>query len=160
MPLDLTLIPEDVIQIIFEYDGRWRKEAGKWISRIGVLDHRYELLTDLLQLQQFFGYNYQYRTQQRNMTWRIGYIIPLPMNIVPLPTCHTYNCKVKNKNRNKHRNNRNDRRYLHLTNIMECDETYKNIFNVVRRTFVSSRNRYIDSSDTDSDTDSEFIDFE
>ena len=60
----MSNLPEDVIQIIFEYLGNWKKRNGKWMSLIHNDDTRIKILDDYIKLKEknknYFMYNNEY----------------------------------------------------------------------------------------------------
>jgi hypothetical protein len=54
-------LSDDILKIIFEYDGRWRKKNGCWISVIHAFDKRYILLHNMIIRQKNHKYS-EYNT--------------------------------------------------------------------------------------------------
>lgn len=136
MSFNTMNIPDDVLQNILEYDGRWRKDNEKWISIFHMSDSRYWLLDNMIRWSQFNEYVYP-DSGRRSYHYadRIGYIFPIT------------NENVQNHDR---------QRFLHINKIIVYDKNidsekqtmnYKSKFNIMR-IFTSSLSCHLDSSDS------------
>jgi hypothetical protein len=163
-------MPEEIVEIVFEFDGRWRKENGKWISIFHMSDERYWMLDNMIRWSKFNSYSYIGRRRRcYEHADRIGFIFPIVQkedeetleqnaekddDNVPCLMPHIYTDKI---------------RYMHLNKIIVYGKERENSTNKIilkskyniMRAFSSSKGIYVDSSDDDcSDNDEYYISYD
>jgi len=71
-------LPNDIIRIIFAFDGRWRSENGNWISIFHEDDQRYRKLHYMFRLRKYNQYICEgYNPQKHSFYYSMSHIFPI-----------------------------------------------------------------------------------
>ena len=151
-------IPDDILTIILEYDGRWRKDAdGKWISKFHMSDEKYWMLDNMIRWNEFNSYCYP-DSGRRSYTNadRIGFIFPIMRK-----EYNNIEYGIDGVDEYGEYKYSDDVRFMHINKVIVYDVDHteygtikKSKFNIVRA-FTCKLGCHLDSSDSYGSDDDE-----